>query len=177
MRYASWRTGCVSCDADRRLEFSLVTDVDLLPPMATPRVSSGAVFVNEAGEVLMVRPTYKSYWDVPGGYVEPGESPRAACIREVREELGISPDIGRLLVVDWAPAEGEGDKLLFLFDGGVLAGYLIDRIELQVSEVDQHAFYPAAELPGVTIPRLVRRLSAALGARRDGDTRYLEHGA
>jgi ADP-ribose pyrophosphatase YjhB (NUDIX family) len=88
------------------------------PPMATPRVSAGALLVDEYGRVLLVEPTYKSYWDVPGGYIEPGESSLAACVREVREELGIEPPIGPLLVVDWAQAEKEGDKILFILAGG-----------------------------------------------------------
>ena len=58
--------------------------------MATPRVAAGALFSDESGRVLLVKPTYKKTWDIPGGYVEPGESPRAACIREIREELGLS---------------------------------------------------------------------------------------
>jgi 8-oxo-dGTP diphosphatase len=147
------------------------------PPIATPRVSAGAVFVDDAGAVMLVRPTYKSYWDVPGGYVEPGESPHEACVREVREELGITPPIGRMLVVDWAPTEAEGDKLLFLFDGGTLGAAMLDKIELQESEIDRHAYIATHDLPGVTIPRLVRRLTAALAARATDTTRYLEHGA
>jgi 8-oxo-dGTP diphosphatase len=154
-----------------------MTDTGQPPPIATPRISAGAVFVDDAGAVLMVRPTYKAYWEVPGGYVEPGESPLAGCVREIREELGINPPIGRLLVVDWAPAEGEGDKLLFLFDGGTLSVPTLERIELQEAELDQHAYVAAADLPGITIPRLVRRLLAALAARADGTTRYLEHGS
>ena len=93
---------------------------DAPPPIATPRVAAGALFFDDAGQVLLVRPSYKDGYEVPGGYVEPGESPRDACIREVREELSIEPAIGVMLVVDWAPAEREGDKLLFLFDGGIL---------------------------------------------------------
>lgn len=144
--------------------------------MAAPRVAAGALFVDGAGRVLLVRPTYKPYWEMPGGYVEPGESPRQACVREVREELGISPTVGRLLVVDWAPAAGDGDRLLFVFDGGSLSGAQAGAIRLQASELDAYAYYTLDELPGVTIPRLVRRLTAALDALRHGDTRYLEHG-
>jgi 8-oxo-dGTP diphosphatase len=145
--------------------------------MATPHVAAGALFVDEAGAVLMVRPTYKDHWEIPGGYVEPGESPRAACAREIREELGLSVQVGRLLVVDWAPADDEGDKLLFVFDGGVLpAGLAADRVQLQATELAEYRYVTADSLAGVTIPRLVRRLLAALSALAEGDTRYLEHG-
>jgi ADP-ribose pyrophosphatase YjhB (NUDIX family) len=48
-------------------------------------VAAGALFVDEQDRVMLVRPTYKPYWDVPGGYVEKGESPLQACIREVAE--------------------------------------------------------------------------------------------
>jgi len=73
--------------------------------MATPRVAAGVLFRDAQGRVLLVKPTYKDGWDIPGGYVEPGESPKQAARREVLEELGIEPPIGRLLVVDWAPPE------------------------------------------------------------------------
>lgn len=144
--------------------------------MATPRVAAGALFVDDAGAVLMIRPTYKDYGDIPGGYVEPGESPRAACVREVREELGIEPPIGRLLVVDWAPNESEGDKMLFIFDGGTIPADLFNRIKMQADEVGDFGYCPADRLSEFTIPRLVRRLSTGLRARDDGTTRYLEHG-
>jgi NUDIX domain len=55
---------------------------------ATPRVAAGALFC--AGDRLMlVRKTYGNGWDIPGGYAEDGESPAAACRREVKEELNL----------------------------------------------------------------------------------------
>ena len=37
---------------------------------ATPRVAAGALFFDDRGRVLLVHPTYKDTWDIPGGYVE-----------------------------------------------------------------------------------------------------------
>lgn len=144
--------------------------------MARPRMASGALFFDEGGRVLLVEPTYKDYREVPGGYVEAGESPREACVREVAEELGIRPPIGRLLVVDWAPNPGEGDKVLYLFDGGVLPEPERRRITLQAAELRSYDFHEAQQLPGLTIPRLARRVAAGIEARTSGTTAYLEHG-
>jgi mutator protein MutT len=36
------------------------------------------------------RQHYPDVWDLPGGHVEPGESPAAALARELQEELGIN---------------------------------------------------------------------------------------
>ncbi|WSZ94010.1 NUDIX hydrolase [Micromonospora sp. NBC_00858] len=51
--------------------------------MATPRIAAGALFLDEEGRVLLVRPSYKKHWEIPGGFVEPGESPPAASKREI----------------------------------------------------------------------------------------------
>jgi len=149
---------------------------DRTPPMSTPRVAAGALFSNRHGETLLVKPTYKPGWDIPGGYVEPGETPRRACRREVREELTLDCPLGRLLVVDWAPAPSEGDKVLFVFEGGRLGRGDIDRITLPESELAEYGFFAESELASVLTPRLSRRVGAALTARRDQRTGYLEDG-
>ncbi len=40
---------------------------------------------------MMVVPTYKDYLEIPGGYIECGETPTQAVAREVKEELGDHP--------------------------------------------------------------------------------------
>ncbi|MDD9378892.1 NUDIX hydrolase [Streptomyces sp. ZAF1911] len=144
--------------------------------MAHPRMASGALFFDDRGQVLLLEPTYKDYRDIPGGYVETGESPLQACVREVREELGIAPPIGRLLAVDWAPSPAEGDKVLYIFDGGTLPPELEAAIRLEESEIQSYSYHPLAAVDSLTIPRLARRIRAAAAARQDGRLSYLEHG-
>ncbi|WP_431934689.1 NUDIX domain-containing protein [Micromonospora sp. RP3T] len=147
-----------------------------MPPVATPRVAAGALFFDDEGRVMLVRPSYKKHWDIPGGYVEPGESPRAACVREVREELGLTPALGPMLIVDWAPAEREGDKLLFIFDGGSLGPDSEREIRFADGELTEWRYVGEESLEEHGPSRLARRIRTAIAARRGGTSAYAEHG-
>jgi 8-oxo-dGTP diphosphatase len=140
--------------------------------MATPRMAAGVLFRDHRSRVLLVKPSYKAGWEIPGGYVEPGESPKQAARREVREELGIDTPIGRLLVVDWAPHPDEGDKVLFIFDGGELGDENVSPAARD--EIEAVKFWHDSDLAGLLPPRLRDRVAMALEVG-DGDT-YLEHG-
>jgi 8-oxo-dGTP pyrophosphatase MutT (NUDIX family) len=140
---------------------------------ATPRVSAGALFVDDS-QVLLVHKTYGNGWDIPGGYVDIGESPAAACRRELLEEIGLDRPARRLLVVDWAPSDGEGDKILYVFDCGQLGD--TSQVELRDGELDQWKWVPIDEVADYTIPRLARRLTQAYKAHTSNVFRYLEHG-
>jgi 8-oxo-dGTP diphosphatase len=154
-----------------------MSDEQQTPPMATPRVAAGALFWDEDARALLVKPAYKNGWDIPGGYVEPGEAPLQAAQREVKEELGITPSIGRILVVDWAPHPDEGDKLLFIFDGGILKHEAISRIHLDSEELASYAFIDIGNLSSKLVGRLHRRVQLACHVRNEcGPTIYAEHG-
>jgi 8-oxo-dGTP pyrophosphatase MutT (NUDIX family) len=141
---------------------------------ATPRVAAGALFVKDK-HVLLVRKTYGERWDIPGGYVDRGESPAQACRRELREELGLDREVGRLLVMDWAPRADEGDKILLVFDGGVL---LKDEelIRLDHRELDAWHWVQIDELGDYLNERLAPRISCAYDAHLTETMFNLERG-
>jgi 8-oxo-dGTP diphosphatase len=143
---------------------------------ARPWVAAGVLFFDEGGRLLLLQPSYKAGWEIPGGYVRAGETPYQAAVREVAEELGITPPVGSLLAVDWAPHPDEGDKVLFVFDGGLLGREYVERIVPDPGEVSGYAFRSLAEVEQLLIPRLARRVLAAVAARAVGETVYLESG-
>ena len=53
---------------------------------------NGMIFATERGYGA-----YKDYWEFPGGKIEPGETPEAALIREIKEELNTTISIERFL--------------------------------------------------------------------------------
>jgi 8-oxo-dGTP diphosphatase len=141
---------------------------------ATPRIAAGALFV-DGDRILLVHKTYGNGWDIPGGYADMGESPAAACERELAEELGLNRKPVQLLVTDWAPHPDEGDKILYIFDCGDL-GQDEARIRLDGTELDRWSWVNIDQVPEYVIPRLAKRLGHAYQARISGQSAYLEHG-
>ena len=57
----------------------------------------GAVFATQRGYG-----PYKDWWEFPGGKIESGETPEAALVREIREELDAGIEVGDLLkTIEW----------------------------------------------------------------------------
>ena len=59
--------------------------------------------INEQGEPVIFATQrgygkYKNWWEFPGGKIEPGETPEAALIREIREELDTTIAVDQLLL-------------------------------------------------------------------------------
>ncbi|HEX6445924.1 MAG TPA: GNAT family N-acetyltransferase, partial [Streptosporangiales bacterium] len=111
-----------SLTGERVIEDAVEDIAALFASLPAKRVAAGALFVDAAGRVLLVEPTYKEVWDIPGGVVERDESPRDGCRREVREELGLDRPVGGLLCVDWElPARPKTEGVVLVFDGGIVS--------------------------------------------------------
>lgn len=141
------------------------------------RVSADVVIRNAAGDMLLVNPTYKPDWDVPGGMVEANEPPHVAASRELKEELGIEIEVGRLLVIDWVSPHGPWDDLLSLvFDSSQLTAEQISTIQFRDAEISAFEFCDRGQVEKRLRPYVWRRISVALDAQETMQTHYLVDG-
>ncbi|MCF3168298.1 MULTISPECIES: NUDIX hydrolase [Streptomyces] len=142
---------------------------------ARKRVAADVLLRDALGRVLLVDPTYKPGWDLPGGMAEANESPDVAVRRELREELGMEVHLLGLLVVDWVAPHGPwDDQIAFIFDGGTLRDGEAPRPHDR--ELSEARFVPLEEARERVNARMRRRLDAAVKALEDGRPVYLNDG-
>jgi 8-oxo-dGTP diphosphatase len=79
--------------------------------------------------------------------------------------------------VDWAPHPDEGDKVLWIFDGGTMETASLERLALEASEIAEARFWPTESFDSLMPERLARRLHLAVSALDSHLTLYAEHGA
>lgn len=140
------------------------------------RMAAGCLFLNPGGDLLIVKPTYRDGWLLPGGSVEQDESPAQGCVREVREELGLQKPMLRLLCLEYQPGYSTGtESLQFIFYGGVLSEPEIAAIHLQAEELAGYRFCPRDEALSLLVGKLSQRLVFALRALDNGQILYLEN--
>jgi len=138
-------------------------------------MGSGALFFDETDKFLIVKPTYKSTWEIPGGGIAEGESPINAMKREIKEELGFDVVEAKLLCVEYIPNDDDkGDRVQFIFDGGVLTKDQIKTIQLQIEELSEYKFVSVEESLKLLGEKLHQRVPAATQARTEKRIIYLE---
>ncbi|NPD05841.1 NUDIX hydrolase [Nocardioides sp. zg-1308] len=125
------------------------------------------------GRVLLCQLTYKRDWDLPGGVVEVGESPRLAVQREVEEELGLVIEPGDLVLTDWLPPWGGWDDAVCLvFDGGTHEPTVLADVVMQEREIRDVRFCTLDEVDELAADFTARRVRAAVS----GAQPYTESG-
>ena len=149
---------------------------DAEPLVVIPAIpaSAGALVRDVQGRLLILKPTYKRGWTIPGGVVEIGESPWEACRREAKEECGLDVTAGRLACVDFLrPRPGRPGGMRFLFDCGVFDDTVLGAVVIDPVEIAESRVLPLeTALPLLSGP-VRRRVRAACGSKH---VRYLEDG-
>ncbi len=141
------------------------------------RLIAHALVTDTLGRVLLCETSFKADWEFPGGLVEPGESPREACAREMVEEMGFAPAIGGVLVVDWLrPYKGWEDAVELIFATEPITADQAALLRADGQEILGLHWLPPAAAEGRLASFAIGRLRAALAASGEGRTRYLEGG-
>jgi 8-oxo-dGTP pyrophosphatase MutT (NUDIX family) len=147
------------------------------PIRDVPRIpaSAGALIFDPDGRLLILKPTYKKGWTIPGGQIDPGgESPWDACRRETLEECGLVVRRGRLVCVDFlAPRPNRPGGARFVFDCGTFSETELAGIRLQESEIEDHRLAELDEAVKLLSGPLRRRVSQCAGRQ---DCVYLQDG-
>jgi 8-oxo-dGTP diphosphatase len=100
-----------------------------------------ASLFDSSGRILLVRHGYEPrHWSTPGGRVEPGESPVAALLREVTEEIGCEICISHLIGVYAKPYR---DDLVLSFHATIVS----DIPHACLPEISDVVFFSRESLP------------------------------
>ncbi|MEM7630473.1 MAG: RNA pyrophosphohydrolase [Pseudomonadota bacterium] len=132
------------------------------------RRNVGVMVLNTDGHVWVGqrKDRYKDAWQMPQGGIDKGEDPKAAALRELEEETGITPDLVELIAETdgWLPYELPHDLIPQLWKGryrGQEQKYYLLRfigtdaqinIETEEPEFSAWKWMPPADLPGAIVP-------------------------
>lgn len=143
------------------------------------RVAVGALFFDNKGNVLILKPGYKKNWTIPGGVVEKNESLTEGLRREVREEIGLELAFKRLLAVEHKIVERNGhkdDSIQFLFFGKTMDVEEIGKIKIDQKEIIEAKFVSKESALSQSSPGLAKRLEHVFQMGSNGKILYIENG-
>lgn len=120
-----------------------------------------AMVLDREGRLLMVRHRYgnSALWMLPGGGIARRETPAAAAIREVEEEVGCRIERVQPLGVFESRTEGRRDTV-HLFSAVTADAAIPDGVEIEAA-----AFFALDQLPETTSPATRRRIAEMIGQR------------
>lgn len=111
---------------------------------ADPKVAVAALILRQRKILLVQRANepYRGFWTLPAGFVDAGEDPAEAVVRECLEETGLEMRVIALLDLLAGQEHARGAHILIVYRGEILAGEMKPG-----DDADQVGFYDLNELP------------------------------
>jgi ADP-ribose pyrophosphatase YjhB (NUDIX family) len=120
------------------------------------------VILEQDGRFVLVKPSYQTFWTLPGGGVERGETLEQAARREILEEVGAQVGALRLLGVYTSFQENKNDHIVvFAAQNPDLASDVQPDHPPDV-EIERFGLFTSQSLPDNTAPGVRRRLAEYL---------------
>ena len=141
--------------------------------MTQPRVRVGVVIPHE-DQILLVRHRKgeKTYWMLPGGGLDYGETFAVCAEREVHEETGLRIKTERMLYISEAICPRGSRHILNVFMLARLEGGTVALPEGDV--IEEVAFHPVSALETLTLyPAIASEIVAAHQNAYSDEIRYL----
>lgn len=142
---------CPKCgsETDKKLPNLLICSSCGYNYYLNPAPTNAIILENENGEILLVKRKFepkKGFLDLPGGFIEIGESMEESTIREIKEELGI--DIKDVKYFKSYPDEYLFQGINVKTLGLTLTGKIEGNPELKpADDVEEAKFYKKEEVP------------------------------
>ena len=117
------------------------------PVYENPTPATCLVVVDTEDRVLLVKRSVepkKGFWCLPGGFMELGETPEKAALRELKEETGLTGKINMLLAVSANPSD--------LYHTILMVGYLVKSYSgnlIAGDDANDVAYFHYNELPEI----------------------------
>ncbi|WP_432503366.1 NUDIX hydrolase N-terminal domain-containing protein [Kineococcus arenarius] len=136
---------------------------------ATPKVDVRAGVVDERERLLMLRERSDGLWSLPGGWVDPGDRPGEAAVREVLEETGYPVEPVKLVAVWERDVRGKQPPLpVSVFHLFFLCRPVGEPVAAQDLETLEVGWFGLDELPELSGARVTREeLERVLAHHRD----------
>ena len=125
---------------------------------------AAVALIERDGAVLLTRRALnpaKGRWTLPGGFVDCGEDPRDAAVRECREETGLLVEITGLVSLYYGKTHIDGAEIVVVYDARLVGGTLVAR-----DDADAAAFFGPDELPELGFPSTEQILAQWHNRRR-----------
>lgn len=141
------------------------------------RMSAGGIILNPNNEVILVKPSYKNLWLLPGDVIEQLESPLDAIKRELREEISLDIDPIKLMFISYIKGKTKYEEALcFIFNFGTINNTMVKKIKIYNNEIIDFKFFKLNEIDNIVSENTKKAIHIAYNDFNKNGTYYVENG-